>query len=492
LYTGLRATRSSSEAAPALASARKELTREVAPAGAPPAGAFTRVELSEEEQKSIQLQTEEVRRRRLQLSVLAVGRVEEAETRLATISARVGGRIDRLFVDFTGQDVREGQAIALLYSPEVVASAEEYRLAREHLKQLGSRAEPQAIERARDLVAASRRRLELWGIREEQAREMEEPGVPRVHITIHSPVSGVVTERRVTEGQYVREGDVLYTVSDLSTVWVKAEVYESDLPRVKVGQSVEITAESFPGRKLTGRVGFIEPMLNAQTRTAPVRVEVPNPGMRMRPGMYVNATLLGRGEETLAVPRSAVLDTGLRKVVYVALGAGRFEGRQVELGPPGEQYYAVLAGLKEGERVVTRGNFLIDSQTRITGGMTGLFGGSQEFAREPAAGPEDGWTVAFEVAESPPRGGAANVFLVSLRSSDGNLASDAQVRVELVMPAIPAMGMAEMHSSAELQWDGKQYRGKAEIPTAGSWNVTVEARRDGRLLARYRTRLTAR
>jgi len=391
LYASYRFARGESVAPTAASTTRNHSPAEPAPDDAMATGAFVQVEMTAEEQKAIQLRTEEVHRRDLQRSVLAVGRVEEAETRLATISARVGGRIDRLFADYTGQELKQGQAIALLYSPEVVASAEEYRLAREHLEKLGPGAAPRAVEQARDLVEASRRRLELWGIREEQVRELEQSGAPRIHITISSPVNGIITERRVTQGQYVREGDVLYTVSDLSTVWVKVDVFETDLPLVRVGQPVEITTESMPGRTLAGRVGFIEPMLNPQTRTVAVRIEVKNPRMSLRPGMYVHATLLSRAEKTLAVPRSAVLDTGMRKVVYVALGGDAFEGRQVEVGPPGEKYYPVLAGLKEGERVVTRGNFLIDSQTRITGGMTGLFGGSKEFAGEPTAAQKNGW-----------------------------------------------------------------------------------------------------
>ena len=171
-------------------------------------------------------------------------------------------------------------------------------------------------------------------------------------------------ERKVTQGQYVREGDVLYTVADLSTVWVKADVYEADLPRVRTGQSVEIAAEMLP-TKLSGRVNFIEPMLNPQTRTVPVRIQVANPGLRLRPGMFVNATFTTTGgQEVLAVPRSAVLDAGTRKLVYVARENGVFEQRQVKLGAAGEEFYPVLSGVKEGERVVTHGSFLIDSQDR--------------------------------------------------------------------------------------------------------------------------------
>ncbi|MCI0355025.1 MAG: FixH family protein [Acidobacteria bacterium] len=454
------------------------------------------VELSPEEQRVAGVQIVEVRRRNLAGSLMAVGRVEEAETSLATISARVGGRIDKLYVDFTGQSVRKGQPIAMVYSPEVVSASEEYRLALESLEGLGPAALPEAQAHARQLVDASRRRLELWGLTAEQIRELSKSGEPRIHITIYSPASGTVMERKVTEGQYVREGDPLYSVSDLSTVWVKADVYESDLPLVRIGQTVEITSEALPGSRLRGRVSFIEPMLNQQTRTVPVRIQVPNPGLRLRPGMYANARLMASlGESVLAVPRSAVLETGTRRVVYVAKGDGVFEGRQVDLGPSTEDYVAVLAGLREGERVVTQGNFLIDAQSRLTGGLTGLFGGSKEFAQteqEPAAAAGENWKVTFKSNPDPAKGGAENGFHVSVVGPDGRPVSDAEVSVQLLMPAMPAMGMGEMRQSARLQWSGSEYAGKANIPMAGSWNVTVKASRGGKKMVTHRTRLDAR
>ncbi|MGH9577003.1 MAG: efflux RND transporter periplasmic adaptor subunit, partial [Terriglobales bacterium] len=263
--------------APAPDAARKETSptpqqlqlEDAVPARAAPAGPVNTVELSQEEEKAIGVRTAQVKRRKAGRTLMTVGRIEEAETRLATISARVGGRIDRLFVDFTGQNVRRGQPIAEIYSPEVVSSAEEYRLALENLERLGA-ATPQAAEQARELVTASRRRLELWGLTPEQVREIEKAEQVKVHVTIHSPVSGIVTERAVTEGQYVREGDALYRVTDLGLVWVKADVYESDLPGVRVGQRAEITSDALPGEKLTGRISFIDPMVKPETRTVSV------------------------------------------------------------------------------------------------------------------------------------------------------------------------------------------------------------------------------
>ncbi len=468
-------------AAPALAEPKAE---KILPG---PVGA---VELTPEEQRAIRVETVEVKRRRLEQTVTAVGRIEQAETRLATISARVGGRIDKLHVDFTGQSVSRGQPIAEIYSPEVVSSAEEYKLAIENLERLGT-ATPQAVEQARELVAASRRRLELWALTAEQIQSIEKSEQPSVHITLHAPVSGIVTERKVTEGQYVREGDVLYTLSDLSTVWVKADVYEADMPRVRIGQAAEITSDALPGEKLGGRVSFVEPMVNQQTRTVAVRIEVRNPALRLRPGMYAMAMLRGApARSVLAVPRSAVLDTGMRKIAYVAKGDGVYEGRQLELGPAAGDYFPVLAGLNEGERVVTRGGFLMDSQTRISGGMAGMFGGSKEFA-SPTNGSAKGWKISFQADPDPPRGAQENTFRVKVLDAEGKPVGDAAVRVEFWMPAMPEMGMGEMRASADLKWDGSSYSGSALLPTTGSWNVSVEARRGGERLATYRTRVDA-
>ncbi|MCI0348828.1 MAG: efflux RND transporter periplasmic adaptor subunit [Acidobacteriales bacterium] len=457
----------------------------------------TTVELTEEEQKTAGIQIAKVVRRNVSAALITPGRVEEAETQLATISARVGGRIDKLYVDFTGESVRRGQAIALIYSPEVVAAAEEYKLALESLERLGPDALATAQQQAKELVDASRRRLELWGLTAQQISGIAKSEQPQIHITIYSPVSGTVTERKVTGGQYVKEGDPLYLVADLSTVWVKADVYEADVPHIRPNQPVEISAESMPERKLRGRVGFIEPMLNEQTRTVAVRMQVPNPGLRLRPGMFVTATLQPSvASHQLAVPRTAVVRGGTKDIVYVAKGNGMFEGREVKLGAAGQDYYAVLSGLKEGEGVVTQGNFLLDSQSRLTGGLTDLFGGSKEFERtqEPAkpGEPAGQYNITFRSEPDPPKGGAENNFHVTVHDAQGKPVSDAQVRLALVMPAMPSMGMPEMRSGIELQWNGSEYVGTGNISMAGPWTVTVEVMRGGRTIATHRARVSAR
>jgi Barrel-sandwich domain of CusB or HlyD membrane-fusion/YtkA-like len=282
----------------------------------------------------------------------------------------------------------------------------------------------------------------------------------------------------------------------LSTVWVKADVYEADLPLIRMGQAVEVTTESLPGSKLRGQVGFLEPMVNAQTRTTAARIQVANPGIRLRPGMFVQARFAaGAGESVLAVPRSAVVDTGEHKRVYVAKGNGVFEARVVQLGTIAAEYYPVLAGLQGGERIVTEGNFLLDSQTRITGGMSGMFGGSREFDQEgapkPAATTGASVKIAFRSDPQTPQGGSEAALHVSLRDAASQPIHDAQVAVTLFMPAMPAMGMGEMRAAAPLAPTGSEYAGTIKVPMSGTWTVTVTASRGGKTLASYRTSLNA-
>lgn len=448
------------------------------------------LQLSDQEQQQIGVQTVKAERRNLRRTLSAVAQVEQPETELVVVSARVSGRIDKLFVDFTGQPVRRGQEIALIYSPEIFSTAEEYRLALENRKRLGANAEPQAIEGADDLVAAARRRLELWGLTTQQVDGIASSPKPQIDLSIYSPANGIVSERKVTEGQYVNAGESLYTLSDLSTVWVKAELYQPDIATIRVGQSAEISWD-VPGGSTHGRVAFVDPMFNAQTRTASVRIQVPNPKMRLRPGMFVNVKFaVPEGNDMLAVPRSAVVDTGTRKIVYVSTGDGNFEGREVLLGQPSDQYYPVLSGLKAGDRVVAQGNFLIDSQTRITGGMTGLFGGSKQYESGQAAVSSE---VQFRFSADPPspKGGSNTTVHVSMLDVSGKPISDAAVKVALVMPAMPAMNMPEMRSPADLNWDGTQYTGTVKVPSSGAWNVEIEARRNGQALGTYRSRLVA-
>jgi RND family efflux transporter MFP subunit len=448
------------------------------------------VELSDDEQKNIGVETVEVKRQTIRKEIIAPGKVAEPETGIGTISARIGGRIDKLLLNVTGESVSRGQTVALIYSPEVFTAGEEYRLALENRQRLSASKEPQAITEADELVRASRRRLELWGLTPQQIDEIATSPEKSVQTATYSQISGIVTKRNVAEGQYVKEGDILYTVADLSTVWVQADIFESDIPLIRNGQAAKITAPAVSGTR-RGTVNFLQPSIDPQTRTMSARIQVPNAQMLLRPGMFVQVSFeTPLGNDVVAVPRSAVLETGKEKVVYVAKGNGVFERRSIEASATSEEYYVATKGVQPGEHVVTHGNFLIDSQTRLTGGMTGMFGGSKSFGAE-APPSSSNYSVTLRSEPTPAKGGSDGMFHVTVTGPDGKPVTDAEVQVMLLMPAMPAMGMGEMRSSVKLMWNGSEYVGSGPIAMAGSWNVTVEARRGGQLLGVYRTRLDA-
>jgi Cu(I)/Ag(I) efflux system membrane fusion protein len=463
----------------------------------------TMVELTPAEVTAAGVQVAEVRTATLKTDIAAFGRVEQPEAQLAAVSARIGGRVDKLYVQYTGERVRSGQPVADIYSPEVATAIEEYHLAEDNRNQLKQSDDPFARLQADAMVKASQHKLELWGISEKQSDAPEKKGVP--HITIYSYASGTVVDRKVMQGQYVNAGDTLFTVADLNQVWIKADVYEEQLPQIRQGQEVEITAESLPNRTLHGHVDFIEPAASPQTRTVPVHVHVANPEMRLLPGMFVNATFVSRdAEPSIVVSRSAVLDTGTRKIVYLARPNGVFEAREVQVGTATEDLFPVLHGLKLGDKVVLNGNFLIDSQAHLSSGVSGLYGGSKEFAlaqqaQADAASPKNPGAQAsaakidFHSDPNPMKAGEDNQLYVTLTDAAGKPISDARVTVTLIISAMPSMGMPEMKSSCELAWkaDSRTYEGKGHAPMAGTWTVLIEARKNNAVIASLRTHLSA-
>jgi Cu(I)/Ag(I) efflux system membrane fusion protein len=463
------------------------------PAPEPASESPVAIALTPEEQKSIGIETVEVKRQTIRKEIVSPGKISEPEAAIGTISARIGGRIEKLFVNVTGETITRGQPVASIYSPDVYAGAEEYKLALANRERLTASKESQAISQAEELIQASRRRLELWGLTAEQIDAIPNAASPALQIIVYSPIAGVITKRNVAEGQYVKEGDILYTVTDLSTVWVQADVFESDIPAIRNGMDVRITSSGLARRTVRGTISFLQPSVDPQTRTMTARVQVPNPDMRLRPGMFVQVAFdVPVAPETLAVPREAVLNTGKEQVVYVAKENGVFEKRLIQAETVGDAYYAIKSGLRAGELVVAKGNFLIDSQTRLTGTITGMFGGSKAYGAETQTPtPAQDFTVTLRPEPSPPKGGSDGMFHVTVTDPNGKTVSDAQVKVTLVMPAMPSMGMGEMRSAINLAWNGSEYVGSGPIAMAGPWNVTVEATRNGQLLGIFRSRFDA-
>ncbi|NOY79795.1 MAG: efflux RND transporter periplasmic adaptor subunit [Kiritimatiellaeota bacterium] len=368
----------------------------------------------------MEIETAPVERRFVETEVRMVGKVEYDETRLSYITAWVPGRLDRLFVDYTGVPVKKGDHLVYMYSPEILTAQQELIQALQAVKDLAKSRVNIVRTTAQATVEAAREKLVLWGLTKEQIAEIERRGTPTDHITIYAPIGGIVVHKNAVEGMYVRTGTRIYTIADLSRVWVKMNAYESDLEWLRYGQKVSFSTESYPGETFTGVISFIDPILDEPTRTVKVRVNVANNRFKLKPGMFVRAMVRSRvasggkvmapdlagkwicpmhpevikdspgkcdvcgmplvqteslgyvtpdsGTAPLVIPATAALLTGKRAVVYVQLpnrDRPTFEGREVVLGPRAGDYYIVITGLKAGERVVVKGNFKLDAELQI-------------------------------------------------------------------------------------------------------------------------------
>jgi Cu(I)/Ag(I) efflux system membrane fusion protein len=383
-------------------------------------GGARELAVSDAAAKLMDIQTSPVERRFVAAHVRLVGKVDYDETRIKYITAWVAGRLDRLYVDFTGTTVRKGDHLVSLYSPELISAQAELLQSAKAAKSLSQDPPDYLTESTTATLDAAREKLRLLGLTDEQIQQIERSNEPVTHLTIYSPIGGVVIRKMANEGMYVTTGTQIYTVADLSQLWVKLDAYESDLPWIRYGQQVTFATEAYPGQTFTGWISFIDPVLDPVTRTVKVRVDVPNPDGKLKPEMFVHAMVESRiaqsgrvmdpnmvgkwvcpmhpsvvkdhegtcdicgmklvtteslgyvaasaAQAPLVIPDTAPLITGKRAVVYVQkpdAPTPTFEGREITLGPKAGDYYLVESGLGEGERVVTNGNFKIDSALQI-------------------------------------------------------------------------------------------------------------------------------
>jgi RND family efflux transporter MFP subunit len=321
--------------------------------------------------QNIGVKTEIVRRMVLKKTIRTVGRVDYDEKRLYHINTKIGGWVEKLYIDFTGQEVKEGGLLLEIYSPELVSTQEEYLLVYKAAKETSASPFEDVSKGMESLVRATRERLRYWDISDDQIRRLEETGKTTKTMRIHSPSGGIVVKKHVKEGMYVKPGMNLYTIGDISRIWVYADIYEYELGWIKTGQEAEITLLAYPGKVFNGRVSFIYPFMEPKTRTVKVRLEFDNKDRELKPDMYANVTIKSRiGKDSIAVPTEAVLLSGERSVVILARGDGKFSPRDVTLGAEAEGYYEVIKGLEEGEEVVISAHFLIDSESRLKEAIT--------------------------------------------------------------------------------------------------------------------------
>lgn len=326
------------------------------------------IRLSAEKRQLIGVRTAPAQQRSVSRVLRTVGKVDAAETRLAFVNTKIAGWVRKLYVDYTGKDVKKGEPLLSIYSPDLLSAQEEYLLAQRTAPQTAGGQDFRELAQAQEsLLDSAKRRLLLWDITPEQIAELERTGKPQTEMTIQAPMDGIVLEKMVLEGAYIMPGMNLYKIADLSTVWILADIYEYELPLVRVGQQAGVELPYYAGRRLSATVSYIYPTLDPMSRTVKVRIVVKNSDRALKPEMFANVEIHTGGEKRVAVPVEAVLDSGVRKIVYVEKEPGLYEMREVKLGARGDRYVEVLSGIRSGERVVTSGNFLIDSETQLRG-----------------------------------------------------------------------------------------------------------------------------
>ena len=330
------------------------------------------VKMTLERQQLIGVRTGRVARQSLDSTIRTTAQLTADETRIAHVHVKVNGWIDKIYVDYVGKLVKKGEPLFTLYSPDLVAAQQEYLIAKRGQATLGNSPFKDVSAGSNSLLEASRDRLKLWDISDEQLKKLDETGEVVKDLTFYSPITGFVTDRKAFPGSAVTPETDLYTVSDLSTIWANADIYEYEVPLVRVGQDVELELSYYAGRKRHGRISYIYPNVDPQTRTVKVRIELSNPDFELKPQMFANVQLAINYGTKLIVPSQAVLDSGKEQFAFVAHGDGMFEPRKITAGAQVGDQTIVLSGLKEGEEIVVSGNFLIDSESRLENAMGGM------------------------------------------------------------------------------------------------------------------------
>ncbi len=440
--------------------------------------------------------------RRRQLAGVRIARAEEAalsrsirlpgvvkfdESRWTEVALRLEGYVRDLYVDRTGQSVRQGQPLFSVYSSDVAMAIAEYRLAVQAQASLDASNSAGAREQSARVVEAARLRLTRWNVSADQIEAPDTAGEPRT--TFRSPVSGIVMEKTIVKGMRAMPGDVLYKIVDPSVIWVEASVYEPDLGAVAVGQHGVIRINALPDDSFDGRITYVAPGLDPESRTAIVRFELPNRRGRLKAGMFASVDLsvpLGRG---LVVPADAVLDSGTRQLVFVSTGDGYFEPRPVVVGHRAEGRVEIISGLNAGEQVAEGAAFFIDSESQLRAAAQGYAEGRT--SPPPTASPARQLSIDLAVSPDPLKAGPATLIAV-VKNSDGQPVGDLTVTVVFGMAAMPTMNMPAMRAEATLVPVGGAYRGSIDVPTSGRWDVTITVTRGAERLGSRQLTVIAR
>ncbi|HEX5475517.1 MAG TPA: efflux RND transporter periplasmic adaptor subunit [Vicinamibacterales bacterium] len=451
------------------------------------------IQLSPQRMQSIGVQIARVERKRVDDDLRLYGNVQVDERRVAAVQSRVAGWIREVYANATGDLVRKGQPLFTIYSPDLVTTEREYLLARKNAKDLAHSPVAGVASGASALLLAARDRLLQWDVSPAEMTRVEQTGEVTNAIAIDSPATGYVTEKNALPNLYVHPDTRLYTVTDLSQVWVLAQVFQNDAGRIRRGATAHVTVDAYPGVTFNGRVDEVLPQVDVATRTLPVRLVFSNPGLKLRPGMYVDVRLEVPLGWQLVVPASAVFHAGTRNLVFAYADDGRVTPRVVEIGPRVADQQVLLTGVQANDTIVTSAAFLIDSEAQLQA-AAGAFvppppGAGAASAMNRPAQPHA--TLAMTTDPTPPRKGR-NTVRVTVTGPDGRGVSGARVTVTFFMAAMPAMGMAAMKTVVDTtDKGGGLYEGAGVLRAGGTWQVTVVATQKGHTIATRQLSVTA-
>jgi RND family efflux transporter MFP subunit len=452
------------------------------------------VQLSNEQMNSIGVKTGSVEYKQLNDEIRATGTVDIDERLQSSVQVRFSGYIRKVFANATYQYVRKGDPLFTIYSPDLVATQEEYLLARRNLTALGGSSIDGVASGASSLTTAAEQRLRQWDIPESEIARLKESGKAISELTINSPSSGYITERVALPNMYVEPATKLYALADLSRVWVSAQVFQNDVGRLRRGDTSVITVDAYPGRAFHGSGEEILPQVDMTTRTVKVRLAVNNPGVILKPGMFVNVDLKSALGRQLVVPASAVFQTGTRQVVFVDHGNGSLEPKDVALGARIGDDFVVLKGLEPHQHIVTSANFLLDSESQLQAATApnsaSVPVGGQATPGQPAGQQP---TLAIDLTTNPnPAHKGSNAITVKVTGANGQPVVGAQVTATFLLPAMPAMGMGAVTNSFQLtQKSPGVYDGTGVLESGGTWQVTVIVKQGVQIIGTKQLRVRA-
>jgi RND family efflux transporter MFP subunit len=444
------------------------------------------IQLTPQRMQSIGMVLGKVESKPVNTELRFYGNVQVDERRQAYVQTRFAGWIRKVYADATGNFIGKGQPLFTIYSPDLVSTEHEYLLAKKNSESLQQSKVSGVASGAASLFSAAKERLLQWEVSPAEIEKLDQDGKAITDLTVNSPVSGYITQKNALPNMYVQPETMLYTVADLSDVWVLAQVFQSDAGKIKPDDPAEVTVDAYPGRVFNGRVDYILPQLDMNTRTLPVRLVFANPGLKLRPGMYVNVRAklpLGR---QLVVPARAAFHSGTKNLLFVYKGEGGIEPREVELGPQVGDELVVTKGIKAQEQIVTSANFLIDSEAQLQAAPPGA---GQAASMNAPAQPQANLELTTD-PDPPHKGG--NTVRVKLTGPDGRPIAGANVTVTFFMAAMPAMGMASMKTAIHASdKGGGMYEGKGDLDSGGTWQVSVTAQQNGQTIANKQLTLNA-